>query len=60
MLNFEEIIVNAWSLPNYGDVLVDGMKNGLYDLECRTLHAKCNKKSKFFSFIKIRRNAYVS
>ena len=62
--NFEEILVNASSLLNYGDFFVEGLLTEVCALECRKLHAKCEKNSKFycgsFSFIKMEKNAYVS
>ena len=62
--NFEEILFNAWSLQNYGDLFVAGLYNELCALEFRKLHAKVKIKIKILlwktSFIKMERNAYIS
>ena len=48
LLNLTEILVNAWTLQNYGDLFADGLLKELCALECRKLHAKCEKKNKNF------------
>ena len=48
LLNLKEILVNAWILQNYGDLFADGLQKELCALECRKLHAKCEKKSNFY------------
>ena len=48
LLNLKEIFVNTWTLQNYGDLFAVGLLKELCALECRKLHAKCEKKTQTF------------
>ena len=61
---FKDILENAWSLQNYGDYFVEGLRQELCALDCRKMHTKIDKISNLyccaFSFIKMRKNAYIT
>ena len=54
---FKDKLENAWSLQNYGDYFVEGLRQELCALDCRKMHTKIDKLSNFyccvFSFIKM-------
>ena len=40
---FKDILESAWSLQNYGDYFVEGLRQELCAIECRKMHTEIDK-----------------
>ena len=61
---FKDILEDAWSLQNYGDYFVEGLRQELCALESSKMHTKIDKSLNFyccvFLFIKMGKNTYIT
>ena len=59
---FEKVLANAYSLQNYGDLLVDVLRKEICALKFRKMHTKTEKKNNnkcILSFF-IERNTHIT